>query len=260
MDNTYQSRLHIRRQLIQDHRHEIIACNPEAVPAVMELYEWLLGTYLPQRFPTLYTLVSSNTSSDKSAPPTHLKNHTTNTLLPLHVPTPDLALEILGSNIDTEFLLLQTPPTPTPSPYHLTAFVNCFPSGFSTRSKLSLSLSSIHSPVPHYAEKLEKSMDRYFASLPAGKIVRRVNWTISTNRDQLFCLAGNHMSEQEAQSLINNNNNNNDDEEEIDMEKTAVRCERQTLHRLPRTGALVFAFKVCKFLISLLFYFYFLHA
>lgn len=35
-----------------------------------------------------------------------------------------------------------------------------------------------------------------------------------------------------------------EDGENIDLEKTVVRCERQTLHRLPRTRALVFAFKV----------------
>jgi hypothetical protein len=39
------------------------------------------------------------------------------------------------------------------------------------------------------------------------------------------------------------------EEEDIDLKKTVVRCERQTLHRLPKTGALVFAFKV--------YYFYF---
>jgi hypothetical protein len=34
-----------------------------------------------------------------------------------------------------------------------------------------------------------------------------------------------------------------EEEEEIDLSKTFVRCERQTLHRLPKTGALVFGFK-----------------
>jgi len=36
-------------------------------------------------------------------------------------------------------------------------------------------------------------------------------------------------------------------EEEIDLDKTVVRCERQTLHRLPKTGALVFAFKTYQY-------------
>jgi hypothetical protein len=39
-------------------------------------------------------------------------------------------------------------------------------------------------------------MDRFFAALPVGKVVKRANWSISTN-DDLFCLAGNHMTEAE---------------------------------------------------------------
>jgi hypothetical protein len=33
-----------------------------------------------------------------------------------------------------------------------------------------------------------------------------------------------------------------EEEVEIDLSKTVLRCERQTLHRLPKTKALVFAF------------------
>ncbi|KAI4929956.1 hypothetical protein J4E85_004577 [Alternaria conjuncta] len=232
VDNTYCTRLQIRTKLLNQEHHEVIACNPEAVPAVQELYEWLIGTYLPQRFPSLYRITESGK---------HLRNHVTDTLIPLHMPNGEEALEILGANIDTEFLLL-TPSPPTSSPtvptkYVLTAFVNCFPSGFNTRSKLGQLLADIHAPVPGYAAKLEKSMDRFFANLPVGKIVKRSNWSISTN-GELFCLQGNHMSEEEMQRK-----QEVEDVEEIGLNKSVVRCERQTLHRLPKTGALVFAFK-----------------
>ena len=30
-------------------------------------------------------------------------------------------------------------------------------------------------PVPRYKEKLQKSMDRYFTSIPVGKYVKRAN-------------------------------------------------------------------------------------
>ncbi|XP_014555037.1 hypothetical protein COCVIDRAFT_27947 [Bipolaris victoriae FI3] len=239
MDKTYLERLDIRRQIIQDQRSEVIACELQAVPAVMELYTWAIGTYLPRRFPSIYGIVHSTTSEETTS--TYLKNHATNTLIPLQVSSPDLALQILGENIDTEFLLLQKQDSPnfqTPEPYRLTAFVNCFPAGFSTLSKLGLSLAAIHAPVPHYAEKLEKSMDRYFSALPVGKIVKRVNWSISTTGD-LFCLAGAHMSESELETPRERERQ----EESVDLDKTVVRCERQTLHRLPRTGALVFGFK-----------------
>ncbi|KAI4624156.1 uncharacterized protein J4E87_005655 [Alternaria ethzedia] len=204
MDNTYCTRLQIRTKLLNQEHHEVIACNPEAVPAVQELYEWLMGTYLPQRFPSLYRITESGK---------HLRNHVTDTLIPLHMPNGEEALEIL-------------------------AFVNCFPSGFNTRSKLGQLLADIHAPVPGYAAKLEKSMDRFFANLPVGKIVKRSNWSISTN-GELFCLEGNHMSEEEMQRK-----QEVEDVEDVDLNKSVVRCERQTLHRLPKTGALVFAFKL----------------
>jgi hypothetical protein len=232
MDNTYRSRVQVRTELIGKERHEIIACNPEAVPAVQELYAWLMGTYLPRRFPSVYSIPK---------PGTHLRNHVTDALLPLHMTDGEEALEILGTNIDTEFLLLTPSPTTTTTiqtKYLLTAFVNCFPSGFNTRSKLNQLLAAIHAPVPGYAAKLEKSMDRFFANLPVGKIVKRSNWSISTN-GELFCLEGNHMSEEELERK-----HKAEDEKEVDLDKTVLRCERQTLHRLSKTGALVFAFKV----------------
>jgi hypothetical protein len=243
MDNTYRERLQIRSRLIEKERYEVLACNSEAVPAVLELYEWLTRTYLPLRFPSLYAITESGK---------HLRNHVTDSLIPLHMTNGEEALEILGSNIDTEFLLLTPSPSPlasepldgssfgttTQTKYLLTAFINCFPSGFNTRSKLNQLLAAIHAPVPGYAAKLEKSMDRFFANLPMGKIVKRSNWSISTN-GELFCLEGNHMSEEDLARKQKIGA-----EEEIDLDKTVVRCERQTLHRLPKTGALVFAFKV----------------
>jgi hypothetical protein len=77
-------------------------------------------------------------------------------------------------------------------------------------------------------------MNRFFSSLPIGKIVQRANWTVSTNT-ALFCLAGNHMSVDSPAAPQDLN-------EDINLNETVLRCERQTLHRLPQTRALVFAF------------------
>ncbi|KAF2828639.1 hypothetical protein CC86DRAFT_347042 [Ophiobolus disseminans] len=232
MDNSLASRCQTRKNLIETERHEVLACNPIAQPAVLELYTWLTSTYLPTRFPTVYTLT-----------PTHLLNNETHDSIPLHIAPADAetALEILGSNIDTEFFFMLPCPSEPSTKYRLEAFLNCTPSGFNTRSKLNLLLSQIHTPVPGYAQKLEKSMDRYFASLPVGKCVKRANWGISTTGD-LFCLAGNHMSPEELEAR-----EKRQVVEEVDLETTVLRCERQTLHRLPRTRALVFAFKTYQY-------------
>jgi hypothetical protein len=148
IDNTYLSRCTLRRTLIKTERHEVLACNYKAVPAVLELYTWLTSTYLPMRFPSIYTLTDDE-----------LLNNLTRDSLPLHlpasVPSAEHALELLGSNIDDEFLFL-LPSSRPPSDggkYRLEAFINCFPSGFNTRSKLNMLLSDIHGPVPGYAQK-----------------------------------------------------------------------------------------------------------
>ncbi len=228
MDNTYRSRLQIRSDLVKNEHHEVIACNPKGEAAVYEMYEWLTSIYLPRRFPSIFTLSGSN-----------LRNNVTGELLPLHPPSAVNALEILASNIDDEFLFLLPSSDPADEgKYRLEAFVNCFPSGFTTRSKLNLLLADIHGPVPGYKQKLEKSMDRFFASMPVGRIVKRFNWGINTNGN-LFCLEGNHLSEAELAEALEK-----EKEEVIDLDKTVLRCERQTLHRLPKTRALVFAFKV----------------
>jgi hypothetical protein len=163
MDSTYRSRIQLRNQLIERERHEIIACNLTAIPAVLELYSWLTTTYLPQRFPTLFTITT-----------TSLRNNVTGDLLPLYLPSTnagaETALQLMGENIDDEFLFLLKSSNPSDAGrYRMEAFINCFPSGFNTRSKLNLLLADIHMPVPSYKAKLEKSMDRFFASLPIGR-------------------------------------------------------------------------------------------
>lgn len=225
-------------------------CNKVCEAPVLEFYGWMVKTYLPKRFPAIYTL------STATADP-HLLNKVSGTKIPLRPDSALATLETLGENVDTDFLfLLPSSQAADGSPiYHLEAFVTCFPSGFSTREKCGNPLATIHAPVPGYASKLEKSMDRFFARMEVGRCVRRVNWAITTN-DQLFSEGGNHMYADKDQSKPVSGNAKTIDltasslEDDIEKQRAEVvvddcrlRCERQTLHRLPRTKALVFAFK-----------------
>jgi hypothetical protein len=101
-------------------------------------------------------------------------------------------------------------------------------------------------------------MDRFFATLPFGKIVKRSNWALQTTPD-LFVLHGNHIS---APSSTTNSDSSSltmapatynptpseleewkKAADEVEPEKCFLRCERQTLHRLEKTGAAIFGFK-----------------
>ena len=260
MDETYLSRIQLRRQIMESHASSTLACNAVAEPATFELYEWLVGTYLPRRFPTCFELVSNETVSGDTVSekqhqqgqeqnkPTHLLNKTTSEHIPLQTTSPLIALRTLGSHIDTDFLILlpkQTEGDEENEPqiaYHLEAFTTTFPSGFSTLSKLSLPLSAIHTPVPQYGRKIGKSMDRFFARLETGKLVRRANWTITTTPD-LFVESGTHFHGFDAMSPAEQEVSIAEQRRDLDVGEMRLRCERQTLMRLPLSGALVFAFK-----------------
>lgn len=263
------TRLNVRRDFHQRHGTYVINCNPSATPAVNEIYEWMMTVYLPRRFPSMFKL---STATAEKSPVLH------NLVTGEDVPTvpdkdPFTTLRTLSSHVDTDFLfLLPTDSTATapsypgpafhpssynrsstPSPassasantapnYHLHAYAGCFPSGFNWLEKIGKPLAAIHTPVPNYEEKLEKSMDRFFATVPPGKIVSRKNWTVTTDRE-LFKVKGTHGDasrdvNEDAESQV---------KPEIDLSQTVLRCERQTLHRLPKTGALVFGFKTYQY-------------
>lgn len=158
MDNTFANRCTIRKTLIHTHRHQVLAANPRAHTAVLELYTWLTRTYLPTRFPSVYT-----PSSDGC----HLRNNVTGADIPLRLCEGDaeFALQVLGENVDDEFLILLPSERPEDEgKYRLEAFVTCFPSGFNTRSKLNMLLSEIHTPIPGYAQKYVSSIHHSLSS------------------------------------------------------------------------------------------------
>ncbi|KAF2767572.1 hypothetical protein EJ03DRAFT_390350 [Teratosphaeria nubilosa] len=256
VDHTYHERIKIRREIMDQHPAETKQCNETAEAAVLELYNWIVMTYLPCRFPTMYSIKTNDQNP-------RLLNLVTQKHLPLHPASPMAALDILGENVDTDFLvLLPSSTSPDGSPiYHLEAFITCFPTGFSTREKCGKPLASIHGPVPGYQSKLEKSMDRFFAKLECGRAVKRSNWSITTN-DLLYAESGNHLYSNDDQGTATGNaktlnlespNLQADIErqkQEVVIEDCRLRCERQTLHRLEKTKALVFAFKTYQYKLS----------
>ncbi|QIW95027.1 hypothetical protein AMS68_000545 [Peltaster fructicola] len=232
IDKTYLERIRHRREIMTGQPAATLACNESSIQAVLELHGWMFQTYLPQRFPAMF---------DRHKP-ARTKNLVTGEEIMSEESDAITALRNLGSHVDTDFLfLLPSSTTEDGLPiYHLEAFVTCFPSGFSTRSKLGKPLAEIHKPVPGYAVKLERSMDRYFAKI-TDKVVKRANWTITTT-DDLFIEAGTHLygGDRNHESIGRQT-------EEIVIEDCRLRAERQTLHRLPKSKALVFAFKTYQY-------------
>ncbi|KAE8372345.1 hypothetical protein BDV26DRAFT_297946 [Aspergillus bertholletiae] len=253
MDKTYKDRLAIRASLLQKYPDVVIGINNEADPqiyaAIRELYVFVVGTYLPTRYPRMFRLISTQPSDGDSKTGTEtvtvLESMVTGAKIPLHFHesepgsrTGRRELETLGTLVDEEFLILlpesSSSNQETSERYILQAYTTFFPSGFDTRKKLGLRLASIHSPVPGYKEKIERSMDRFFARIEVGQFVQRVNWSVTTDSELFAAFGGVHGEKGAEEKTLHLG--------ELNVDSTVLRCERQTLHRLPQTKGLVFAF------------------
>ncbi|MGZ4682922.1 MAG: heme-dependent oxidative N-demethylase family protein [Acidimicrobiales bacterium] len=113
--------------------------------------------------------------------------------------------------------------------YTLEAASLCFPSHWRLHDKLGRSLAAIHAPVPHYASELEAKVDRFFGRLRVDRPVVRRNLSIHCH-DDLFRPEPHESPESFAPDASG-------------IDQVWLRSERQTLVRLPRTGAVLFTIK-----------------
>ncbi|KAI0842748.1 hypothetical protein F5Y06DRAFT_72574 [Hypoxylon sp. FL0890] len=217
IDSNYLSRIQGRKAAMDKHEDHALGCLPCGVEAVQEVYSYLLGEYLPIRYPTLFS------RDDK-----FFRNLVTGACISLLPPDdPIVALRRIGETVEDDMFFLRE----TPDGHQCIAFVCCCPSGFDPATKIGKLLKEIHGPVPSY-DRIGLSMERYFSRLQVGKSAARINWSVTTDPD-LFNISGNHINEGDQ---IEENM-------EVDIGKTRVRMELQTLTRMPKTRAVLFSFK-----------------
>ncbi|KAK3983840.1 hypothetical protein QBC44DRAFT_375826 [Cladorrhinum sp. PSN332] len=235
LDKNYLRHITARQKTIALHPQVVLGSIPSSAQPLQELYTYLLGTYLPSRYPGLFTLSPqplypttgllsgakyfNNTISQKSFP-----------LSPIPRASEEEMLRAIGETIEDDIFLL----TESELGHVCTAFICCHPSGFDPSTKLGKTLAEIHGPVPSYREKIGRSMERFFGRLESGKRVGRVNWGIQTHSN-LYAPSGNHVhANEEYTELLPH---------EVEISETRLRVELQSLMRLPETKALVFSFK-----------------
>ncbi|KAI6375134.1 hypothetical protein MCOR25_003028 [Pyricularia grisea] len=217
----YHITMEFRRKTIASHPETVVgAVQPDCLAPSQELYAYLLAEYLPTRYPSVFKL-----EDDGKTLRNHVTGRTCSTVPPSDV---ELLLRTLGETVEDDiFILVRTPG----GEHRMVAFVCCHPAGFNPAAKLGMVLADIHGPVPSY-EKIGPSMERFFAKLEVGEVVKRLNWAITTE-SQLYTPSAYHVHEgDEVQK-----------DEDVDIEKTRLRVELQSLSRLPKTRAVVFSFK-----------------
>ncbi|CAK7218069.1 hypothetical protein SBRCBS47491_003381 [Sporothrix bragantina] len=233
IDQQYVERIGERKRILEQYPGAL-GCIPSGEPMVRDFYTFLVTHYLPKRYPTVFVLKESKTSSKnpKNAKPTKtLHNKILNEHLPLEPPSDIIdVLRIIALTVDEDFLMLQ--PDADGDGYALTAFVWMYPVGFDPVDKLGIKLRDAHGPVPGYKQHLQKSMERYFGRLGPGNVVDRINWAVATNaslceRGEYHLYEGDDKKEEDDASL----------QKDVDLDDTWVRCELQTLFALPRHDA-----------------------
>lgn len=114
--------------------------------------------------------------------------------------------------------------------YRLIGAAVAFPTDWRVEQKMGLPLAMMHAPIHGYAEQLATGVDRFMAKLKPGSLYGRSNWFVVDSGD-LCHLPGTRelfagVTPENAGTTL------------------FARCERQTLRRLPQTGAILFTIGV----------------
>ena len=115
--------------------------------------------------------------------------------------------------------------------YRLAGAAVAFPTDWRPADKLGLPLIGLHKPIHGYAEQLATGVDHFMAKLLPGKAFGRCNWFVAPTDALRWVgeapeLAFAHVTADNAGETL------------------FVRSERQTLSKLPETGAIVFTIGV----------------
>lgn len=112
--------------------------------------------------------------------------------------------------------------------YRLVGAAVAWPSDWHPKDKIGLPLRALHAPIAGYEEQLASGVDRFMETLKPGAIYGRCNWFIAATGERRWLEP---RPAHEAFVHVTSDNAG---------ETLFVRSERQTLRRLPETGAILF--------------------
>lgn len=130
----------------------------------------------------------------------------------------------LGRLVAEDWCILT--PDPDRGEYRLTGAILCFPSRWVLAEKLARPLTAIHDPVPDYDDDLARRVNRVFETLRPGRDLWRVNWLVHPSPEP-------HQPGRKAADIGR----------APVSDRLYLRTERQTLSRLPRSGAVAFGIR-----------------
>lgn len=214
IDGNYAAEIALRGRLLAERRDDVLAMRPEAAAASREVLEQLAG-FLPERFPDHFRRSGQD-----------LLNRVTGDRWQVEGELAD-PLGIAGRLVQEDLCILQD----GEGELRLTAGVLCFPNRWRLADKLGLPMLGIHAPVPAYADRLGRPVDRFLGLMTPDRPVWRLNWSL-TDDPTLFQPVGHGRRDTDPSITAENAG-----------ARIFLRVERQTLRRLPRTGAVLFTIR-----------------
>lgn len=215
LDQRYPEEMAERRRLLDARHDAVFAALPQSDAARAETLAEVAAN-LATRHPAWFSR-----NGDR------LDNRLTGEAWDLAAPARD-PLELAGRLVQEDLCLIQ----PGETGPLLTAAVLCFPSRWRLAEKIGRPLAEVHGPVPFYADRLARPVDRFMHHVKPGHIAARLNWSVLDD-PALFQPTGKWR--QGHNTLVAPENAG---------QALFLRVERQTLRRLPRTGAVLFGIRV----------------
>lgn len=203
---------------------------PEALPAAEELLADL-ASYLPARYPSLFRRTETggieNLWSGESFPTTRATAKGGDTWDPMAI----------CARLVQDDLALMIPPTDGSGEYRLLAGAILLPGFWRLQDKFGMSLSAIHTSgaVPQFETRLQRGMLNLFRRLKPEEVVARSNYFMQVDDDLAWSWSiGSEETGEAGWDTA---------AKDRAIEHHMFRSERQTLRRLPRTGAVVFTIR-----------------
>ncbi|KAL8660684.1 MAG: hypothetical protein Q9202_006298 [Teloschistes flavicans] len=215
LDNRYPYFHHERTTRMREMGTAVSRTAPEGLAGAHELLDEL-REYLPQRYPSLFRKTAEG-----------IENlHTGDAFNTIDRPLKQDPMQIVGSLVQEDVCILVER---ADGQYYLAGGAVCSRGVWCLEERLGMPLSQIHveyGKVPHFREKLEKGVMNLFRRIQPENPVQRNTWYVigedAINREGFTVGAG---------------------EKGMPEDNFFYKTERQTVRRLPLSGAVVFTFR-----------------
>jgi hypothetical protein len=146
--------------------------------------------------------------------------------IPVALDASEAPLLIAGSLVADDLVLLEN----RDGGWRVTAGYVAFPSSWSLKEKAGKTIGEIHGPVPDFepGSRNDGLINRMFDRIAPGRVVERFNWSIYPEADLDW-------PPEKGARLARIH---------FDPASNFIRVERQTLRKLPQTGAMLFTIRI----------------